>query len=63
MKGFDLHEPTTVTQAVGLLDQLGTSGKVLAGGSDIVGGILFLESAPFITGEILHIDGGQIAGH
>jgi hypothetical protein len=21
------------------------------------------QSAPFITGEILHIDGGQIAGH
>src|ERR1700730_13112956 len=40
MKGFDLHEPTTVTQAVGLLDQLGATGKVLAGGSDIVGGIL-----------------------
>src|SRR3979411_2851987 len=40
MKGFDLHEPTTVTQAVGLLDQLGPSGKVLAGGSDLVGGIL-----------------------
>jgi xanthine dehydrogenase YagS FAD-binding subunit len=40
MKGFDLHEPTTVTQAVGLLDQLGVTGKVLAGGSDIVGGIL-----------------------
>jgi NAD(P)-dependent dehydrogenase (short-subunit alcohol dehydrogenase family) len=31
--------------------------------SDIVNGILFLESSPFITGEILHIDGGQIAGH
>jgi NAD(P)-dependent dehydrogenase (short-subunit alcohol dehydrogenase family) len=31
--------------------------------SDIVGGILFLESSPFITGEVLHIDGGQIAGH
>ena len=31
--------------------------------SDIVDGILFLESAPFVTGEILHIDGGQIAGH
>jgi NAD(P)-dependent dehydrogenase (short-subunit alcohol dehydrogenase family) len=30
--------------------------------SDIVDGILYLESAPFITGEILHIDGGQIAG-
>jgi hypothetical protein len=22
-----------------------------------------LESSPYITGEILHIDGGQIAGH
>jgi xanthine dehydrogenase YagS FAD-binding subunit len=40
VKGFDLHEPTTVTQAVGLLDQLGTAGKVLAGGSDLVGGVL-----------------------
>jgi NAD(P)-dependent dehydrogenase (short-subunit alcohol dehydrogenase family) len=30
--------------------------------SDIVDGILFLESAPFVTGEVLHIDGGQIAG-
>src|SRR5438132_1921425 len=40
MKGFDLHEPTTVTQAVGLLDQLGATGKVLAGGSDLVAGIL-----------------------
>jgi len=24
---------------------------------------LFLESSPYITGEILHIDGGQIADH
>jgi NAD(P)-dependent dehydrogenase (short-subunit alcohol dehydrogenase family) len=30
---------------------------------DIVDGILFLESSLFITGEVLHIDGGQIAGH
>ncbi len=30
---------------------------------DIVDGILFLESSPFINGEVLHIDGGQIAGH
>jgi len=28
-----------------------------------VDGILFLEPSPCITGEILHIDGGQIAGH
>jgi NAD(P)-dependent dehydrogenase (short-subunit alcohol dehydrogenase family) len=41
------------------LHPLGRVGQV----SDIVGGILFLESSPFITGEILHIDGGQIAGH
>jgi NAD(P)-dependent dehydrogenase (short-subunit alcohol dehydrogenase family) len=30
---------------------------------DVVGGILYLESAPFVTGEVLHIDGGQSAGH
>jgi hypothetical protein len=24
--------------------------------------VLYLEKAPFFTGEILHIDGGQIAG-
>ncbi len=30
--------------------------------SDIVDGVLFLEAAPFITGEVLHIDGGQVAG-
>jgi NAD(P)-dependent dehydrogenase (short-subunit alcohol dehydrogenase family) len=43
----------------GRLPPLGHVGQV----SDIVAGILFLESSPFITGEILHIDGGQIAGH
>ena len=41
------------------LHPIGRVGQV----SDIVNGILFLESSPFITGEILHIDGGQIAGH
>jgi NAD(P)-dependent dehydrogenase (short-subunit alcohol dehydrogenase family) len=30
---------------------------------DVVGGILYLEQATFVTGEILHIDGGQAAGH
>ena len=30
---------------------------------DIVHGALYLETAPFVTGEILHIDGGQSAGH
>ena len=31
--------------------------------ADIVHGALYLETAPFVTGEILHIDGGQSAGH
>jgi NAD(P)-dependent dehydrogenase (short-subunit alcohol dehydrogenase family) len=31
--------------------------------SDIVDGVLFLEASPYITGEIVHIDGGRIAGH
>ena len=30
--------------------------------SDVVDAILFLESSPYITGEILHVDGGQTAG-
>jgi hypothetical protein len=30
--------------------------------SDLID-ILFLESSPYITGEILHIHGGQIVGH
>ena len=41
------------------LPPLGRVGQV----SDIVEGVLFLESSPYITGETLHIDGGQIAGH
>jgi NAD(P)-dependent dehydrogenase (short-subunit alcohol dehydrogenase family) len=31
--------------------------------ADIVNAILYLESAPFVTGETLHVDGGQSAGH
>jgi NAD(P)-dependent dehydrogenase (short-subunit alcohol dehydrogenase family) len=29
---------------------------------DVVGAIRYLEQAPFVTGEILHVDGGQNAG-
>ena len=41
------------------LAPLGRAGQV----GDVVGAVLFLESSPYITGEILHIDGGQIACH
>jgi len=30
---------------------------------DIVQGVIYLEQATFVTGETLHIDGGQAAGH
>jgi NAD(P)-dependent dehydrogenase (short-subunit alcohol dehydrogenase family) len=38
---------------------LGRMGEI----SDIVDAVLYLESATFVTGEILHVDGGQNAGH
>jgi xanthine dehydrogenase YagS FAD-binding subunit len=40
MKSFELYEPTTVQQAVGLLNQFGATGKPLGGGSDLIGGIM-----------------------
>jgi NAD(P)-dependent dehydrogenase (short-subunit alcohol dehydrogenase family) len=43
----------------GQVPPLGRGGQV----SDVVDGILFLESSPYITGEIVHIDGGQTVGH
>jgi len=41
------------------LHPIGHMGEI----SDIVDAILYLESASFVTGEILHVDGGQSAGH
>jgi NAD(P)-dependent dehydrogenase (short-subunit alcohol dehydrogenase family) len=38
---------------------LGRMGEI----SDIVGATLYLESASFVTGETIHVDGGQSAGH
>jgi NAD(P)-dependent dehydrogenase (short-subunit alcohol dehydrogenase family) len=44
---------------LGALHPVGRVGEI----TDVIGGVLYLESAPFVTGEILHIDGGQSAGH
>ena len=51
--------PAATYDASARLVPVGRVGQI----SDVVDGIMFLESSPFITGEIVHIDGGQIAGH
>jgi len=40
MKSFELYEPKSVTEAVGLLNQFGATSKVVGGGSDLIGGIM-----------------------
>jgi len=40
MKSFELYEPTSVQDAVGILTKLGGKAKVLAGGSDLVAGVM-----------------------
>jgi NAD(P)-dependent dehydrogenase (short-subunit alcohol dehydrogenase family) len=53
-----MHHPTTHAQ-LDTLHPIGHMGEI----SDVVDAILYLESANFVTGEILHVDGGQSAGH
>ncbi|MFT4437812.1 SDR family NAD(P)-dependent oxidoreductase [Caballeronia sp. 15715] len=53
-----MHAPETHA-ALGALHPMGHMGEM----SDVVNAILYLDSAPFVTGEILHVDGGQSAGH
>ena len=50
--------PVETHAALAGLHPVGRMGEV----RDIVEAVLFLESAPFVTGEILHVDGGQHAG-
>jgi NAD(P)-dependent dehydrogenase (short-subunit alcohol dehydrogenase family) len=38
---------------------LGRIGEI----QDVVSAVMYLESAPYVTGEISHVDGGQSAGH
>ncbi|RWP12560.1 MAG: SDR family oxidoreductase [Mesorhizobium sp.] len=51
--------PLETHEALGALHPVGRMGEI----ADIVESILYLESASFVTGEILHVDGGQSAGH
>jgi NAD(P)-dependent dehydrogenase (short-subunit alcohol dehydrogenase family) len=43
---------------LGSMHPIGRMGEM----SDVVDAVLYLESAGFVTGEILHVDGGQSAG-
>ena len=51
--------PAETHEALATLHPLGRMGEI----SDVVEAIVYLESAPFVTGEIMHVDGGQSAGH
>jgi NAD(P)-dependent dehydrogenase (short-subunit alcohol dehydrogenase family) len=52
------HDPATY-EGMAALHPVGRLGEI----SDVVDAILYLERATFITGEVLHVDGGQAAGN
>ena len=53
MHAPETHEFLSALQPVGRMGDL----------ADIADAVLYLEGAQFVTGEILHVDGGQSAGH
>jgi NAD(P)-dependent dehydrogenase (short-subunit alcohol dehydrogenase family) len=53
-----MHAPAT-HEWLAALHPVGHIGEV----GDVVQAVLYLDSAGFVTGEILHVDGGQSAGH
>jgi NAD(P)-dependent dehydrogenase (short-subunit alcohol dehydrogenase family) len=53
MHAVETHE------ALGKFHPVGHMGET----RDVVEAVLYLETAGFVTGEILHVDGGQAAGH
>ncbi|MDG3005965.1 SDR family NAD(P)-dependent oxidoreductase [Paludisphaera mucosa] len=53
-----MHAPETHASLAGL-HPMGRMGEV----REVVEAVLYLESAAFVTGETLHVDGGAHAGH
>lgn len=53
-----LHAPEAHS-TYAALHPVGRMGNI----DDVVHGVLYLEEAPFVTGEFLHVDGGQSAGN
>ena len=53
-----MHPPET-HEALAALHPVRRMGEI----SEVVNAVLYLETAGFVTGEALHVDGGQAAGH
>jgi NAD(P)-dependent dehydrogenase (short-subunit alcohol dehydrogenase family) len=53
-----MHSPEA-DQLLASLHPMGRMGEE----SDVVDAVMYLDSSRFVTGEILHVDGGQAAGH
>jgi NAD(P)-dependent dehydrogenase (short-subunit alcohol dehydrogenase family) len=53
-----MHDPASY-ETLAQLHPVGRLGEI----DDVVDAVIYLENAPFVTGEILHVDGGQSAGH
>ena len=53
-----MHDPASY-DALAEMHPAGRLGEI----EDVVDAVVDLETAPFVTGEILHVDGGQSAGH
>jgi NAD(P)-dependent dehydrogenase (short-subunit alcohol dehydrogenase family) len=51
--------PEETHEFLAALHPVGRLGEI----DEIVEAVVYLESAAFVTGEILHVDGGQQAGH
>ena len=53
-----MHDLATY-EFLATLHPVGHMGQI----DDVVDAVIYLENAGFVTGEILHVDGGQSAGH
>jgi NAD(P)-dependent dehydrogenase (short-subunit alcohol dehydrogenase family) len=51
--------PESTHETYSSMHPIGRMGEI----SEIADAILFLDSVKFVTGEVLHVDGGQNAGH
>jgi NAD(P)-dependent dehydrogenase (short-subunit alcohol dehydrogenase family) len=53
-----MHDPASY-DTLAKLHPVGRLGEI----DDVVDAVVYLENASFVTGEILHVDGGQSVGH